>query len=69
MMMESHGGPVAAVIGTLNEKADALKAQLTRRQADARRTSAPRSPRPDRILATAARPPRQTAVASSARPG
>ncbi len=35
MMMESNGGPVAAVIGTLNQKADALKATLTEDKAKA----------------------------------
>lgn len=35
MMRESNGGPVAAVIGTLNEKADALKQTLTEDKAKA----------------------------------
>ncbi len=36
MMMESNGGPAAAVIGTLNQKADALKEKLTEDKAKAR---------------------------------
>ncbi len=35
MMMESNGGPAAAVIGTLNQKADALRAKLTEDKAKA----------------------------------
>ena len=35
MMRESNGGPAAAVIGTLNEKADALKEKLTEDKAQA----------------------------------
>ncbi len=35
MMMESNGGPAAAVIGALNQKADALKAKLTEDKAKA----------------------------------
>ena len=42
MMMEANGSPVAAVIGTLNEKADALKAQLTVDKADAQEDLGPK---------------------------
>ncbi len=35
MMRESNGGPAAAVIGTLNQKADALKEKLTEDKAKA----------------------------------
>ena len=42
MMMASNGGPAAAVIGTLNEKADALKAQLTIAKTDAQEDLGPK---------------------------
>ena len=42
MMMASNGGPAAAVIGTLNEKADALKAQLTVAKTDAQEDLGPK---------------------------
>ena len=42
MMMESQGGPAAAVIGALNQKADAL-----RRAADHRQDRRPGRPRPE----------------------
>jgi hypothetical protein len=42
MMMESQGGPAAAVIGTLNQKADALKAQLTVDKANAQEDLGPK---------------------------
>jgi TolA-binding protein len=42
MMMESQGGPAAAVIGALNEKADALRAQLTIAKTDAQADLGPK---------------------------
>ena len=42
MMMESNGGPAAAVIGALNQKADALKAQLTVDKANAQADLGPK---------------------------
>ena len=42
MMMESQGGPAAAVIGALNQKADALKAQLTIAKTDAQADLGPK---------------------------
>jgi chromosome segregation ATPase len=42
MMQESQGGPVAAVIGELNKKADALDAQLTVAKADAQADLGPK---------------------------
>ena len=42
MMMESQGGPAAAVIGALNEKADALRAQLTIAKTDAQTDLGPK---------------------------
>jgi hypothetical protein len=53
MMTESQGGPVAAVIGTLNEKADALKAQLTVDKADAQEDLGPKITAAQAALATA----------------
>jgi hypothetical protein len=35
VMMESEGGPAAALVGALNQKADALRAQLTIAKTDA----------------------------------
>jgi TolA-binding protein len=42
MMMESNGGPVAAVIGALNQKADALNEQLTIAKTDAQTDLGPK---------------------------
>jgi hypothetical protein len=42
MMMESQGGPAAAVIGALNQKADALRAQLTIAKTDAQADLGPK---------------------------
>ena len=56
MMMESQGGPVAAVIGTLNEKADALKAQLTVDKADAQEDLGPKITAAQNDLTTALAP-------------
>jgi chromosome segregation ATPase len=42
MMVESQGGPAAAVIGALNEKADALRAQLTIAKTDAQADLGPK---------------------------
>ena len=61
MMMESNGGPVAAIIGTLNEKADALKAQLTVAKADAQEDLGPKITEAQAEI-TAALEPVETAV-------
>lgn len=42
MMRESEGGPAAAVIGVLNQKADALNEQLTLAKADAQADLGPK---------------------------
>ncbi len=42
MMTESQGGPAAAVIGALNQKADALRAQLTIAKTDAQADLGPK---------------------------
>jgi chromosome segregation ATPase len=42
LMRESNGGPAAAVIGALNQKADALKAQLTVAKTDAQADLGPK---------------------------
>jgi len=56
MMMESQGGPVAAVIGTLNEKADALRAQLTVAKTDAQADLGPKITAAQGEIATALEP-------------
>jgi TolA-binding protein len=56
MMMESNGGPAAAVIGALNQKADALKAQLTVDKANAQADLGPKITAAQEELTTALEP-------------
>ena len=56
MMMESNGGPVAAVIGALNKKADALKEQLTIAKTDAQADLGPKITAAQDELTTALEP-------------
>jgi hypothetical protein len=56
MMMQSNGGPAAAVIGKLNEKADALKAQLTVAKTDAQEDLGPKITAAQNEITTALEP-------------
>ena len=56
MMVASNGGPAAAVIGALNEKADALKAQLTIAKTDAQADLGPKITAAQAELTTALEP-------------
>ena len=56
MMRESNGGPAAAVIGALNQKADALKAQLTIDKANAQAELGPKITAAQQELSTALAP-------------
>ena len=56
MMMESNGGPAAAVIGALNKKADALKAQLTVAKTDAQEDLGPKITAAQSEITTALEP-------------
>ncbi|MFL6153643.1 MAG: hypothetical protein ACJ72B_14790 [Ornithinibacter sp.] len=56
MMRESNGGPAAAVIGALNQKADALKAQLTVDKANAQADLGPKITAAQQELTTALEP-------------
>jgi hypothetical protein len=63
MMVASNGGPVAAVIGELNKKADALKEQLTISKTDAQQDLGPKITAAQAEL-TAALAPVTTAVST-----
>jgi len=56
MMVESNGGPAAAVIGALNQKADALKAQLTVDKANAQADLGPKITAAQQEITTALAP-------------
>ncbi len=56
MMVESNGGPVAAVIGELNKKADALKEQLTIAKTDAQEDLGPKITAAQTEITTALEP-------------
>lgn len=56
MMMESQGGPAAAVIGALNQKADALKEELTQAKADAAEELGPKITAAQEEISTALEP-------------
>jgi hypothetical protein len=56
MMRESNGGPAAAVIGALNQKADALKAQLTVDKANAQADLGPKITAAQQEITTALAP-------------
>jgi hypothetical protein len=56
MMRESNGGPAAAVIGALNQKADALKAQLTVAKTDAQADLGPKITAAQAEITTALEP-------------
>ena len=56
MMMESEGGPAAAVIGALNQKADALREQLTLAKADAAEEIGPKITAAQEEITTALEP-------------
>jgi hypothetical protein len=56
MMMESQGGPAAAVIGALNQKADALREQLTLAKADAAEEIGPKITAAQEEITTALEP-------------
>ncbi|HYN66785.1 MAG TPA: hypothetical protein VES93_07835 [Ornithinibacter sp.] len=56
MMMESQGGPAAAVIGALNQKADALNAQLTIAKTDAQADLGPKITAAQEEITTALEP-------------
>jgi len=56
MMMASNGGPAAAVIGALNQKADALKAQLTVAKTDAQADLGPKITAAQAEITTALEP-------------
>jgi len=56
MMRESNGGPAAAVIGQLNQKADALKAQLTVDKANAQADLGPKITAAQQEITTALAP-------------
>jgi chromosome segregation ATPase len=56
MMMESQGGPVAAVIGELNKKADALNEQLTIAKTNAQEDLGPKITAAQTEISTALEP-------------
>jgi septal ring factor EnvC (AmiA/AmiB activator) len=56
MMRESNGGPAAAVIGALNQKADALNAQLTIAKTEAQADLGPKITAAQEEIATALEP-------------
>ena len=56
MMRDSDGGPAAAVIGVLNQKADALNAQLTLAKADAQEDLGPKITAAQEEITTALEP-------------
>ena len=56
MMMESQGGPAAAVIGALNQKTDALKAQLTVAKTGAQEDLGPKITAAQQEITTALEP-------------
>lgn len=56
MMMESQGGPAAAVIGALNQKTDALKAQLAIAKTDAQADLGPKITAAQQEITTALEP-------------
>jgi PBP1b-binding outer membrane lipoprotein LpoB len=56
LMRESNGGPAAAVIGALNQKADALRAQLTIAKTDAQADLGPKITAAQDELTTALEP-------------
>ena len=56
MMVESQGGPVAAVLGELNKKADALKEQLTIAKTNAQEDLGPKITAAQTEITTALEP-------------
>ena len=56
VMRESNGGPAAAVLGVLNQKADALNAQLTLAKADAQEDLGPKITSAQEEITTALEP-------------